>query len=49
MIDTIVAAVLVACLAVTCASLAFTIAMWSWQDYQDYKARRAKRVGEKSQ
>jgi hypothetical protein len=40
MSDTIIAGVIVAGLAVSMASLGFTLMLWTWQEFQDWRDDR---------
>ena len=40
MTETIISGIIVAGLAVTMASLGFTLMLWAWQDYQEWRDER---------
>ena len=40
MTETILSGIIVAGLAVTMASLGFTLTVWAWQDYQEWRDER---------
>jgi hypothetical protein len=40
MTETIISGVIVACIGVTMASMAFTLAVWAWQVYKELRDER---------